>query len=559
MNTQIMAPQLSEVGEAPFQETCKAGYSFYPVWLVSEKDVQGEPSQDSAPQLWVGDVAEGQVRKIERLMSEGKYTEALTLGLKVRGDRASLVEPGNDDSRLTCAEFDLHYARAFVYIGDAKRGILRDEGILADWEAGQNPEDIAQQGDPHSMEGSRRNYVLGRAHNDLGYAYFVEQGRCALAPQELESALPYFRASGLWEEYANTCNNIGRVYTQLYQRGLAEEWADKALELRLKWSDEYRVALSLRLQSSICSTFDPSERAYHLAMQSFDICERQGKKRGIGLACITVGSACRQMGNLAGIYSYTKRVKCLEEAADYLGRAVTIFMDSVEEPVRLIEAYYELGCVYRDQAKLARDEDANPALAVSFTDRAVELLRITADLTRDSHPLWYVDACLALVETALQAGQFRDAHEWLERAYEAIPPVYVLQAGEGLAEIPIAERIEGFWYRLGKIELLCGHLTCDRSLNSHPGPLSRGVLIQAVAHYALAMHYFRHYSKETPDLISSGHSIYSRLQHAQTEDIHYMREQALPSFIHDNGLDAPELDLALDCALMIGQDQVAAA
>jgi tetratricopeptide (TPR) repeat protein len=313
--------------------------------------------------------------------------------------------------------------------------------------------------------------------------------------------------SDLWEEYANTCDNIGRVYTQLYQRGPAEEWMDRALEMRLKLGDEYRIALSLRLQAILYLTFGLPERAYHLASEALYICQRLEKQRGTGLACITLGSARRQMANLSIIYSYEQRAKFLEEAEWYLHQAKAIFGDSVAEPVRLLEAQYELlnfqlimsapkgrkhvqnglllrtlivensvGCVYRDWAALVCHEGADPALAAKYERFAVWHLQFTVGLAHDSRPLWYVDACLALVQTYLQCRQFDAAQEWLGRANRAIPSMYTLQADGSLAGIPVEERIEGFWYRMGEIELLRGHLACDRELVNGQRQLSRGGL-----------------------------------------------------------------------------------
>jgi hypothetical protein len=202
MYTQTIAPQLCQVDEAPFQKTREASYNLYPgMWLRGEKDVRSGQVKDSISQLWARDVAEEQARQIERLMSEGKYREAVVFGQTVHGDQTPSIETGKDDSRLARAEINLHYARALVYTGATMEGTALYKAILADEEAGQNPEDVTKQGEPHSLKGSRRNYVLGRAHNDLGYAYLVELGHYALALQELKAALLYFRTSNLWDAH----------------------------------------------------------------------------------------------------------------------------------------------------------------------------------------------------------------------------------------------------------------------------------------------------------------------------------------------------------------------
>lgn len=478
MYTKTMPPQLYQVDQqAPRCEASQTGYHLCPeLLMLNGNDTPSRQGVANTPKLGMEIATDEHIRQIKCLMAEGRYKDAVALGQRVHHDPASTLGINLGYSRLAHAEFDLHYALALIYTGAVIEGTLLLKVIIANWETGQKPEDTAKQDAPCAVEGSRRNYLLGRAHNNLGYAYYVELGQYPLALQEFKAALSYFRASSLQEEYANTCDNVGRVYVLLHRRGLAEKWMDEALELRRKLGDEYRVALSLRSQAILCSTFGQPERAYHLAFQALCICQRLGKQRGTGLVCITIGGARRQMANLSIIYSYEQRAKFLEEAEWYLHQAIAIFDDSVVEPVRLLEAQYELGCVYRDWAALVCHEGADPALAAKYEPYAVWHLQFTVGLAYESRPLWYVDACLALAQTYLRCRQFDAAQEWLERANESIPSVYTLQADGSLGGIPIEERIEGFWYRMGEIELLRGHLACDRELVNGQRQLSRGGL-----------------------------------------------------------------------------------
>ena len=110
-------------------------------------------------------------------------------------------------------------------------------------EGAHRPEELAEQ-EPRSYAGWRRNLILGRGHNNLGFAYFM-QGHYRMALQEYRAALPYFRASDLLEETANTNNNMGRVYAALYRRSHAESLIEDSLELRRQLGRDYRTALSL--------------------------------------------------------------------------------------------------------------------------------------------------------------------------------------------------------------------------------------------------------------------------------------------------------------------------
>ena len=132
--------------------------------------------------------------------------------------------------------------------------------------------------EPRTYGGWRRNLILGRGHNDLGFASYME-GHYGLALQEYRVALPYFRASDLLEETANTNNNMGRVYTALYRRSHAESLIDDSLELRRQLGRDYRIALSLITRAYAHLAFGEPHRARSMAEEgrwaSAKVCNTQ--------------------------------------------------------------------------------------------------------------------------------------------------------------------------------------------------------------------------------------------------------------------------------------------
>ncbi len=200
----------------------------------------------------VRDVYDQIIQRLKIIMSEGKYDEAVAFGKKNRQVLANFLHADRAYLRTALADFDVYYAQAIIYTGEAEKGIVRLKTVIANVEFGRNPGDVARQGDdPYSSEGQRRNLALGRAHNNLGYAYWMEQGHLTLAIQEFKRALPYFQASKLEEEQANTEDNMGRVYALLKQRDLAETMIDKGLKRRYKLGDDYRIALSLNSRAIV--------------------------------------------------------------------------------------------------------------------------------------------------------------------------------------------------------------------------------------------------------------------------------------------------------------------
>jgi tetratricopeptide (TPR) repeat protein len=327
----------------------------------------------------------------------------------------------------------------------------------------------------------------------------MNQSRYRLALREFYAALAYFSASGLREEYANTCDNMGRVYALLYQRDQAERLVDNGLELRVEREPDYRVALSLNSRAIAHLIFGEPHRAHRLSIEALSIFERLSAQRGIGLACITQGRALRHLGSFGRTYSHEKRITFLEQAAMYLSRAIEIFDQHVCEPVRLIEAHNELGCTYRDGADLSRRMDPDSEQVGRYNDIAVQHLRKAIKLAeKENFMLLCVDSCEDLARTYLQNGKFDAAERWLQYAGSIIPDNYKSRESSGLRDIPIEECIEEFWYQMGKIELSRGHLAFKRGTSDNGG-VPHEVLKQATQHRASAIAYFDHHKKQTAE------------------------------------------------------------
>jgi tetratricopeptide (TPR) repeat protein len=502
-------------------------------FLTSPEDTQGQKSETS----W-----NENVRQIKDLLCQSQYKEAVLFGDKVRCERRGVHDIDTICSTTTRAEFDVHYAKALFYMGATEEAITMLKGIITEMECGRDPQDVARQSGPHTIEDWRWNWVLGQAHNHLGYTYWMNQDHCWLALQEFRKALPYFRASGLLEECANTSDNMGRVYALLHQRDEAERLIDEGLDLRLEFGSDYRVALSLNSRAIAHLTFEEPQQAHRLSTEALDICERLEEQRGIGLTCITQGRTLRRLGDRDSIYSHEKCITYLEQAAVCLKRAVGIFQQHVYEPVRLIEAYNELGCTYRDWAELIRHKDPDPHLVGHYHGIAAQHLRRAIELAeKQKNTLLCVDSCEDLARTYFQNRQFDAAERWLRSAEDTIPDMYKIVVGSGLRNVLVEECVEGFWYQMGKIELLRGHLAFDRGRGNSNGKVSRKVLVKATQHYALAIGYFRQYSKQAAETRTIFKQIYSRLKYCKSDDIRCVQDQALPAIARTYGLDLSDL------------------
>jgi len=478
-------------------------------------------------------------RWVKRLMVRGENEQAVEVAEKVLDAR-----PGpcpSDDLRLglSLADFAVYHAQALIYTGRAEAAVDLLQEVLGKIEGERRPEQLASL-EPETYDGWRRNLVLGRGHNNLGYACWMHLGHYQAALKEFRWALPYFRASELWEELANTNDNMGRVYALLRDSILAETLVDEGLALRQQLGRDYRIGLSLNSRAVVHLEFGEPHRARRLSEKALSIFEGLGAQRGIGLALITLGRSLRQLGRLwtAGLYPFQDCERLLSEGATYLERAMRIFEQVVDEPVRLVETLDELGCIYRDRARLVREMAPNSPLARTIAAEAIKLLGRCIKLADKFQFLVpYVDACEDLAQTYFSRRDYDNTHIWLERAEEVVPEDYKFREGVLQTEMPEEKRVEAFWLQMGKIELLRGSLAFDLGTDGGSRSATREVLQETAQHYLLAAAYFEQYSDRAIGLRATFRQMYDRFKHCTLDELQYLREEALPAIADKYAID----------------------
>jgi tetratricopeptide (TPR) repeat protein len=498
-------------------------------FLSFDKSVQDEIFCDSAAG-WV-----------KRLVARGEYNKAIEVGEFVR-NRPEYCKDDLFTAQLARADLDVYFAQALIYTGRTQDAMVILMNILNELEGQSKPEEVARQGNPHEFEGWRRNLVLGRAHNNLGYAIWHGKSQYRRAIKYLRPAIPYFRASDLHEEYANTLDNIGRIYALLYEKEKAESMLDDSLALRRTLRRSYRIALGLNARAIAHTTFDEPHRAKRLAEEAFLIFDPLGAQRGIGLSSITLGEALRRLGNLwtINLYSTAESETFFRDAQEALERSINIFDEKVPEPSRLIAAYNELGCTYRDRAMMLANDPAKSAFSRSLFREAAIYLTKSSDLAKDRYPIAYLDSCEDLASTFYQQGNFEYAEVWLKRAYEQIPTIYKLEKGKGHPSIPADELVEEYFLLLGKIELLYGYLRYDVGFAKGSDQVSRKDLAKAVRHFVFSSTYFELYSARSRGRETAYKQLYGRFKKCKYEDLRYLREEYIVNIAVDYGLD-PQL------------------
>jgi hypothetical protein len=475
-------------------------------------------------------------RWIKRFISRGLYDKATSVGNVLKEASNQFIRPNLPNARLAQADADIYYAQALIYTG---AGV--DEGIsllkkhILDLEGQQKPDDLAWQGNPHEYISWRRNLVLGRGHNNLGYAYWIEKFHYSLALPEFSAAVPYFRASDMYEENATTYDNRGRIFALLYDRGRAEALLNDSLALRQKLERSYRIGLSLNSRAICCLTFEQPHRAHQLAKEALEIFYDLGALRGIGLASITLGRSLRLLGILgaSGLYPPGETEGFFRQSEERLERAIDIFSERIHEPVRLIEAYNELGCTYRDWAAKAVKENRSVA---RYVQNAIHNLEESIRLAEASHPVLFVDSCDDLAHVFFQMEDFEQTETWLNKADDHIPSAYKLREGGSIPEINEEERVEEYFRMLGKIELARGYTSFDRGVQRGDGRLPREDLVYSIIHFALAAQYFELFSSQAIGLDKTYNELYERYKKCKHDDLQFLLEVVIPDTTLHYGL-----------------------
>lgn len=498
------------------------------------------------PSLHAEFTCDSAARWIKRFMIRGENMRAVEIASKVKNLQPGGCPPDDPKFGLAWAELEVFDALALIYSGGNARDAVRLlQQVIENFAQKSKPELALQ--DAQSYAGWRRNLVLGRAYNNLGYAHWMNLGHYEAALKAFRSALIYFRASELTEEIANTNDNMGRVYALRDRVTRAAALVDEGLTLRRKLKLDYRVALSLNSRAIVHLHAGEPHRAQKLAEEALDIAKDLRTQRGIGLASITLGRVLRGLGDHweNELYSMDQANNFFRDSIRYLEEAEHIFdpdKKGVNEPVRLFEARNELGCAYRDRARLARAmaEDSRQARIISAD--ALKYLEASLEVA-DKYNLSAqgVDTCEDLAQTYNERLDYDNAKTWLHQALERVPDIYKLKKDRVLKSPPIEEQVEAFWLQLGKIELLSGNIAFDIGSKGGTRPASLEVLKEVIEHYSLSAVYFEQYSQEASGLRATFKQIYERLKDTPLKDLMYLQEEALPKIAATYQIDLSRL------------------
>ncbi len=380
----------------------------------------------------------------------------------------------------------------------------------------------------------KKELFIGRAYNDIGYFYTRIKDFPTAEQIYKEQALPRLRISANRSAYAHTLKNLGYLYGQQGRIVAAEILCQEAIGIFQDLNDRSGEAYSINtlgLVSVEARQHQVGRTRCELALKIFEALGK-GEERGFGLACIGVGYSLRRLGS-RDVYSLQESETILRKSISCLERAFYIFENVIKEPFRKIEACSELGCSYRDLAKVQRRLLANPSEIKDLETKALEQLNLSVGLA-PQYGLFIerADALEDIAEIYFQQLEYTTALQKLRQAEVLVPKEYVISVSSGPPKIE--NPITPFWAVLGKICLLRGQIDMERDLHK-----------EAYKWWAFAGSYFDLYAPTTTLTNYAVRTIYGKLRMLKIDQLEEWRS-ASEQVMREFRLPEPKLKQILD-------------
>lgn len=445
-----------------------------------------------------GDVErDAALRWIRRNRMRAKHDEAIRIAHRLRQECAELLAEGGPltQAELNSLEGDTLTQRG-VELDRAEKLLRTALDILLAFK----PEDEFQRW--------RHNTLLARAHNDLGFLYRV-LGRFRDAIRGYQSALPLWRAlKEMDAEQANTLNNLAWAYAEVGDFHHAFLRCDDGLDLRQQLGPRAPIAFSLNTIGLIQTRADDPHSARVHCERAWNIFRDLQQPRGVGLACIALAEALRRSTGRARLYTPEESAEFFRNAEQRAKEAVDIFSDPVKERLRLVEALNELGCVYREWARIRKhyDKTAVDPDRDTLVRRGEEALRRA--IREAGEDLLYrgVDAQVNLAWLYYHINDDEKARREAEAAIARVPKKYHITEEGGLPERSLAEAF--YWVQLAKAHLLFGEMVM-RKFQAKKEPTQ---LEEAAKWYALSLEYNALYGEDFRDVRRGREHIYANFK-----------------------------------------------
>jgi tetratricopeptide (TPR) repeat protein len=367
----------------------------------------------------------------------------------------------------------------------------------------------------------RQHLLRAYAQDIIGYLYRSE-GNFEKAVEFFRKNLPLWRYLKMVSEHANTLNNMSWSLAELGDFEAALTYCEDGLNLRRKLGHRYLIALSLNTLGLIETRNRQPERGRFRCEQALSIFRDLEQPRGIGLASHALAESLRRMTNISDLLTDEQTMNNLELAEKYAKEAIHIFTDPVKEPMRLSEAYIELGCIYREVARLVK---LNTSLRNNIISKGEEAFISAEKHAGNTFVYRGYDSLVNLAWMYYYAEDFKKTQKVVHQVLDAIDKRYLFT--EGHAPMEIDEPVSWFWVQLGKANLLLGKIAFDEYEQANQQDdidKARKQLMTAAHYWVLSIAYNEKYKKDFRDMVEGRKEIYKCLGALNTREMEWIIE-----------------------------------
>ena len=442
------------------------------------------------------------IRWLRRLIPAGASQEAETLAKHLHDAPPEFL---SKDDHLSQADLKATLAVLHTYLGHYKKA-----GKLLE-QAGWHLKTFSQ---PVAKAPLLLNALRARYHNNYGYLRRT-QGQFQAAKGAYWQALPYWRATKIEAEHANTLTNLAYVQALVGEFDGARRHVQDALELRLRLGFQGPIALTLNTWAQVELLHGHFAAAERLAKQALAVANHLSYRRASGLAHLTLANSYRFSSERTRLPS--QRIQFLQKAEHHCNEAITIFSEEIPEPERLAEAYYVRGLVHRERCR--RDaplltDDTELAKEKSLAEQDLhEALKLA---TENDLKVLYLDAMMGLAWLYYHVGEKEQAQEQIKafkQFMKAHFPDYLLTP-DHRPEVKEDTRL-GVFAQLGRKHVLQGVMAMDEFWATK----SPEALKEAARNFTLAQEYDYLIAEDFRDLQRAENTMHAHLKRLNMEEL----------------------------------------
>jgi tetratricopeptide (TPR) repeat protein len=454
------------------------------------------------------------VRWIKTNIASGQYDRALQQIERFRITPSDLLEEGS------FAELSLRIFKSWALIYSGKE-YEQAKSILESVFASLNK--LTDEFEPEFDEW-RLKLLRAYAQDIFGYMY-RSQGNFAKAVGYFKDNIRLWQDLRVDSELAKELNDLSWSLTEMGDFQSALPYCEDGLELRRRLGHRFPIALSLNTLGLIETRNGQPERARFRSEQALGIFRDLEQPRGIGLACTALAESLRRMIGIPDLLTEEQAFKNLELAEGYAKEAVEIFTNTVQERLRLVEANIELGCVYREMARIKFKKEGKKEAVEDLVAKGKDAFDTAVKNAEAEFAYRAVDSLVNKAWMYYYIDEYEEAHRLVDQVLGIVDPQYLFTRERG--PLHGDELVPWHWVQLGKAYLLLGRIAIDKyelACQQNNEKEIEAQLHAVARQWTLSLAYDAQYGKDFRDVVGGRKVMYNCLYKLNRKEWLWVRE-----------------------------------